>query len=235
VSGFATPDFLAYWQAEGDALARHGDYDWMAAQVPGRRVVEIGCGPGFGTQALLGRGFDVLVVDSITDCLATARERTGGADGRVTFVDGDVTALGSEARAAIAAFCADTVVCWLMGAPAELTGASGSAGDRAVAAYRERVHRAVAELATELAGVAALHIVDRTVIAWQAKDVGRDVLVRYHGGTTLAGLPFAAARAGALYRKLDGSGPRVAQSAAVSASIRGVVPVLASLLAERKN
>jgi SAM-dependent methyltransferase len=235
VSGVATPDFLAYWKAEGDVLARHGDYDWMAAQVPGRRVVEIGCGPGFGTQALLGRGVDVLVVESIPDCLAAARERTAGAGARVAFVDGDVTALGSDARAAVETFRADTVVCWLMGAPAELTGAAGSAGGRAVAAYRERVHRAVAELATGLAGVSALHIVDRTVIAWQAKDVGRDVLVRYHGGTTLAGLPFTAARAGTLYRKLDGSGPRVAQSAAASVSMRGAVPVLASLLAERKD
>jgi hypothetical protein len=73
------------------------------------------------------------------------------------------------------------------------------------------------------------------LIAWQAKDVGRDVLVRYHGGTTLAGLPFLAVRAGTLYRKLDGSGQRLAQTAPAPASMRGAVPVLASLLAERKN
>ena len=28
-------DFLTYWEAEGAAYARQGDYAWMAAQVPG--------------------------------------------------------------------------------------------------------------------------------------------------------------------------------------------------------
>ena len=47
--------FVGYWQAEGEAYARAGDYAWMASLVPGRRVLEIGCGPGFGTRALVER------------------------------------------------------------------------------------------------------------------------------------------------------------------------------------
>jgi hypothetical protein len=48
-----------------------------------------------------------------------------------------------------------------------------------------------------------LHFVDRTAIPWQAKDIGRDTLVGYHNGKTLAGLPFAGERRNALYRKLE--------------------------------
>jgi hypothetical protein len=52
------------------------------------------------------------------------------------------------------------------------------------------VHRKVAELACELPPVKTLHFVDRTAIPWQAKDIGRDTLVRYHAGKTLLDLPF---------------------------------------------
>ena len=49
MSGATTTDFIDYWQKEGEAYAKRGDYDWMASLVPGRRVLEIGCGTGFGT------------------------------------------------------------------------------------------------------------------------------------------------------------------------------------------
>jgi SAM-dependent methyltransferase len=235
MSGATVAEFLAYWQREGDAYARHGDYEWMAALVPGRRVLEIGCGPGFGTAALTARGLAVLALDTLPDCLAATAARLNESERvAVSLVHGDVAALGGEQRAAIEAFAPDAVVCWLMGAPAGSTGAASGDGGQAVVAYRETVHRHVAELAAALPTVRALHLVDRTAIPWQAKDIGRDTLVRYHLGRTLAGLPFVADRRDALYRKLEGSALELAQLSRSHPSFKGAVPVLAALLAERK-
>jgi hypothetical protein len=122
-----------------------------------------------------------------------------------------------------------------MGAPADTTGAAGHDEGQRVAAYRESVHRATAELAARLPSVRTLHIVDRTAIPWQAKDIGRETLVRYHSGKTLAGLPFVAGTKGALYRKLEGDALELAQLRRAYPAVKGVTPVLASLLAERKD
>lgn len=226
-------EFLAYWEDEGEAYFRRGDYAWMAAQVAGLRVLEIGCGPGFGTAALIQAGCRVLVLDTLDECLAAARQRCG--DAPLEALQADVGDLSAPARQQIMDFSPEAVVCWLMGAPAETTGATASDGGKAVAAYREGVHRAVAELAASLPEAALLHLVDRTAIPWQAKDIGRDTLVNYHLGKTLAGLPWQASRQDAAYRKLDGNvvafgAPRLAHP-----SLRSVVPVLASLLVRRAH
>ena len=62
MSGATVSEFLAYWRNEGEAYVRCGDYEWMAALVPGRRILEIGCGLGFGSAALAARGLDVLAI-----------------------------------------------------------------------------------------------------------------------------------------------------------------------------
>ncbi len=235
MSGATVAEFLAYWQKEGEAYVRRGDYEWMAAQVPGQRVLEVGCGPGFGTAALVARGLAVQAIDALPECLAATRERLGNADNGVIFMRADVAALATEQQAAIETFAPDTIICWLMGAPADATGATAGDGGQAVVAYREAVHRQVAELAAVLPSARWLHFVDRTAIPWQAKDIGRDTLVRYHLGKTLRDLPFAAERNGALYRKLEGNALEMAQLRRAYPSLKGVVPTLASLMAERKN
>ena len=235
MSGATVVEFLAYWKNEGESYVRRGDYEWMAAQVPGQRVLEIGCGLGFGTQAMVGRGLAVLAIDTLPECLAATLERLGDTGNGVTFVQADIAALDAEHQAVIAAFAPDTVVCWLMGAPADTTGAAAGDGGQAVVAYRESVHRQVAELAACLPAVRWLHLVDRTAMPWQAKDIGRDTLVRYHLGKTLLDLPFVAQRGNALYRKLEGSALEMAQLRRAYPSLKGVVPTLASLMAERKN
>lgn len=226
-------DFLAYWEDEGEAYFRRGDYAWMAAQVAGRRVLEIGCGPGFGTAALLQAGCRVLVVDTLGACLAAVGDRCG-AD-RIATLQADVTALDAPVRQQIMDFSPEAVVCWLMGAPAETTGATASDGGKAVAAYRESVHRAVAELAASLPEAGLLHLVDRTAIPWQAKDIGRDTLANYHLGKTLAGLPWQTSRQDAAYRKLDGNVVAFGAQRLAHPSLRSVVPVLASLLIRRAH
>ena len=232
MSGQTVAEFMAYWEAEGLAYVRRGDYDWIAALVPGKRVLEIGCGVGFSTAALLRRGLAVLAVDSLPACLEATRQRAG--EGGLALLEADMAVLSEEQIATIAAFEPDTVVCWLMGAPAEVTGATPSeAGQQAVSAYREKLHRLVAELASRLPSVRALHLIDRTAIPWQAKDIGRDTLVRYHNDKTLRDLPFAGERRHALYRKIDDGVASMAQFRKSHPALKSVVPVLASLLAER--
>lgn len=232
MSGATIADFIGYWEVEGQNYVRRGDYEWMAALVPGQRVLEIGCGVGFATQALAARGLSVLALDALDECLEATRQRVEGKD--VSLLQAELTGLSAEQRARIEAFAPDTVVCWLMGAPAETTGATASDGGQAVVAYRERIHRLVAELAASLTSVRALHFVDRTAIPWQAKDIGRDTLVSYHSGKTLRDLPFAADRRNALYRKLDDNSVELAKLRNSHPAMKSVVPALASLLAERK-
>ena len=234
MSGQTVAEFMAYWEAEGQAYVRRGDYDWMAGLLSGRRVLEIGCGVGFSTAALLRKGLAVLAIDALPECLEATRQRAN--DGDLSLLQGDLAALSDEQKAAIAEFQPDTVVCWLMGAPAEVTGATPSeAGQQAVAIYREKMHRLVAELAASLPLVRHLHLVDRTAIPWQAKDIGRDTLVRYHNEKTLRDLPFVGDRRQALYRKIDDGTSPMAHLRNSHPALKSVVPTLASLLAERKQ
>jgi SAM-dependent methyltransferase len=238
--------FLDYWETEGAAYARAGDYIWMVTQVPeAERVLEIGCGAGFGTLALLQRGFSVLAVDMLDACLAVTRDRIATVDqvGEVAFLQTDITQPNAAARQAIADFSPQVALCWLMGAPQEITGVTGKTTDReateAVAAYRERTHRQVAELAAYLPDVIALHLVDRTAIPWQAKDLGRDTLARYHLSKTFADLPFDATRQDALYRKLTGRPEEASRLQRelrhAHPALKSVTPVLASLVAWRRK
>lgn len=232
MSGTTVAEFLGYWESEGAAYVRHGDYDWMASLVPGKRVLEIGCGLGFGTQALAARGVAVMALDTLDECLAASQKKTPGQG--VSFLLADVCSLSEAQHQAIVDFAPDCIVCWLMGAPAATTGATQHDAGQAVAAYRETVHRKVAELAASLPPVKTLHFVDRTAIPWQAKDIGRDTLVRYHAGKTLLDLPFMAERRNALYRKLGANVVDMAPMRRPHPALKSVVPTLASLLVERK-
>ncbi|MFN4325996.1 MAG: class I SAM-dependent methyltransferase [Azonexus sp.] len=232
MSGQTVAEFMAYWETEGQAYVRRGDYDWMAGLLPGQRVLEIGCGVGYSTAALLSKGASVLAIDALPECLAATGQRT--TDPGLTLLQADLADLNETQRGVIRSFQPDAVACWLMGAPADITGATPSeAGQQAVAAYREKMHRLVAELAADLPTVRYLHLVDRTAIPWQAKDIGRDTLVRYHHDTTLRGLPFVGERRHALYRKIEDGAAPLAQLRKSHPALRGVVPTLASLLAER--
>lgn len=234
MSGQTVAEFMAYWEAEGQAYVRRGDYDWMAGLIPGQRVLEIGCGVGYSTAALLGSGLAVLAIDALPECLAATGQRATGQG--LTLLQADLADLNATQRDTIRIFQPDTVACWLMGAPAEITGATPSeAGQQAVAAYREKMHRLVAELAVDLPSVRYLHLVDRTAIPWQAKDIGRDTLVRYHNDKTLRDLPFVGERRHALYRKIEDGAAPLAQLRKSHPALKGVVPTLASLLAERKQ
>lgn len=221
------------WLSEGERHARAGDYAWMAGVVPPGRVLEVGCGGGFSSEALCAAGHDVLVLEPDASCVALAGERLRSHEGSCRFLPLGVEAAGApEVLDDIAAFAPQTIVCWLMGGSDAAVAAAGSGAPmaKAVQAFREGVHRHIVELAVRLPSVTAIHLVDRTAFPWKIKDTARDTLVLYHAATTLSGLPFALAKADTLYRKLDAAAwPDVGARGRVA----GIVPVLGSLIARR--
>jgi SAM-dependent methyltransferase len=229
----AMPAFVR-WQAEGEKHWRAGDYAWMAERVDATRVLEIGCGAGFGTLALARRGIATMVIEPLSDCIAIAAARVrdaglppGGAPAP-TFLQLAVGELDAPAVDRIRDFAPEWVVCWLMGADESALDASLPA-TQAVQQHREAVHRQLAELAAALPSASAVHLVDRTAFPWKIKDTARETLVLYHQATTFVGLPFTLDRADTLYRKLD----ERQWPAAPGRSPGGVVPVLGSLIARR--
>lgn len=237
MSGVNVSDFIVYWEQEGAQYAQRGDYAWMAEQLmtgtqQSLRVLEIGCGVGFGTQALLAAGHTVLAVDVLPECLAATQQRNSG-DG-LSVLALDLEAVTEDAETMISAFKPDAVVCWLMGAPQDMTGAVQGDAGQAVAAYRERMHRKVAELSTA-SSASVLHLVDRTVIPWQAKDLARDTLVRYHLNKTVVDLPWQAVRSDAMYRKMAVPDADLAPLRKSHPALKSAVATLASLRLRRSK
>lgn len=223
-----TEAVLQRWAREAAQHDRHGDYAWLAEQVPGQRVVEIGCGAAYSTLALGRRGKALLVLESDATCVGWARERLADV-APLTLLEADLFALGDAERAVLAAFAPDSVVCWLAGGDetSPAMAESGLSPYAQVVHYRERLHRAVAELAACLPSVNWLHLADRTAFPWKMKEVGRETLAMMHRQKTFAGLPISAEKGDALYRKLD---PASLENRGRNGP-PGVVPVLGALLA----
>jgi hypothetical protein len=217
------------WRQEAEIHQRCGDYQWMAERLPGSRVVEVGCGAGFGTAAIAARGCRVAVIEPLVRCREWVT--TAGLPAVELLLDVPVEALTDEQRDRLAAFAPDAIVCWLAGGSEAQIAAAGmppDAGGQRVKAFREAMHRNVARLAVALPTVKAVHLVDRSAFAWQIRDVARDTLVGYHAATTFKALPFAIDRAEALYRRLD--------AGRWSTELQrrgGATPVLGSLVARR--
>lgn len=232
-AGEALPAFVR-WQHEAEKHDRAGDYAWMAERVAPGRVLEIGCGVGFGSCALQRRGCTVLALEPESDCIAIAasrcsEDRAAGGGVAVQFLQCDVGQLSAEQRTEVEGFAPELVICWLMGAADEALDRTLPPA-QAVQKYREAVHRQVAELAATLPSVGGVHLVDRTAFPWKIKDTARETLVVYHQATTFAGLPFALDLKDAVYRKLD---DRQWPAPAAQRHSAGVVPVLGSLFARR--
>lgn len=203
-----------------------GDYAWLAERLPGKRVLEVGCGAAYGSRAIAERATLAVVEPdaSCRDWLVAAPN--GEFSGLV--IDGAVGDLNAAQIAAIEEFAPDCVVCWLAGGDESQFDVSDAAAGDPVKAFRERLHRAVAELAAALPTVKAVQLADRTAFPWQIKDTARDTLVAYHSASSFRELPFHIDRADAVFRKLD-----VGRWSNELRRRGGLVPVLGSLVARK--
>jgi SAM-dependent methyltransferase len=93
--------------ASGDVLRRRRLARRALAPVPGDRVVDIGCGPGYYVDEIavqVGPGGRVIGVDPSTDMLAVAEEKTARHD-NVTLLEGEAMSLPVEDGWADRALC----------------------------------------------------------------------------------------------------------------------------------
>jgi len=233
----APPAFVR-WQQEAEKHDRAGDYAWMAERLTPARVLEIGCGVGFGTLALQRRGFEVLALEPEADCIAIASSRCGEDRSAqqsgiaAKFLQVSAGSISDAARREIEAFAPVGVLCWLMGATDELLDRTLPPA-QAVQKYREAVHRQAAELAASLPSVQFVQLVDRTAFPWKIKDTARETLIFYHRSTTFAELPFKLDIKDAVYRKLDERQWPASSAASGQRGATGMLPVIGSLLAHR--
>jgi SAM-dependent methyltransferase len=83
--GFSSEWFLHHWAAVTDVANRHGI---------GPRVLDLGCGPGWSSIFLAGRGCQVTAVDVAQDMLSLARENAGRLGLTIEFLEADMQAPG---------------------------------------------------------------------------------------------------------------------------------------------
>lgn len=216
---------LVRWRDESAALARSGVYSWLIERVPGTRVLEIGCGFGASTSALMKAGKSVFALDNRMDCLEATRAQVPEA----IYGLADVHHYDDRLLEDLNQFAPDAVVCWLAGAPADALPRDVPEA-YAVMQHRLVLQQAVVRLAGRLDSVQTVHLADRTAFAWKMKDTGRQTMVRMLTSAVLVDTSFSVAEADVQFRKLEG----VLNTSAAQA-LPGFVPVIGEATLKRRH
>ncbi len=110
----ATPDLFGqvdWWNPRHSLLQNVGfKLDWFHQQIgplPGRRVLDVGCGGGLVAEALARRGAEVTGVDLSEGALAVARDHAAASGLRIRYDAGRAEALPYADGAFDAVICAD--------------------------------------------------------------------------------------------------------------------------------
>lgn len=217
---------LARWRNESAQMDRSGVYDWLTSRIAGQRVVEIGCGFGASTAALVRAGKTVFALDNRMDCLEATRESVPEA----TYGMVDIHQYDARLLVDLKDFAPDAVVCWLAGAPAESLPKDVPAS-YAVMQHRLVLQQAAVRLASALDCVQAIHLADRTAFPWKMKDAGRQTMTKMIVSAVIADTPFTLSEADVQFRKLDVSPAMMAASGA----LQGVVPVIGEATLKRRH
>lgn len=213
------------WQQSAKALFSASHYSWMSEQLgDAKRVIEVGCGSGASTEALVTAGRQVLVIESNQYCAEIAKERLRskgiatepilvgqlsdlspwvGAD--VKFLVEDVLSAELEQRLPCSWF--DAIVCWMTGSNPEHIGiAIGRAymqfDGSEMPTYRLKVQERCYELgALTLRSNGIVHFVDRaTIRSWADKEQIRLELAETLG--SVAGSRYSMTKSDCFLRKL---------------------------------
>jgi hypothetical protein len=245
------------WSTSARNFAASNDYQWMASVLPkGGFAVEVGCGSGQSTLAILTTYPAVLAIDN-NDHLVQMACATLAKNG----VSASVVSSGNLPVAASASFAAqilqasildagidqavqpstlDAMTVWLMGAtPGIVAEALGKPTEALVPGdmpgYRERVQARCIELARAwLKPKGVLHLVDRAVIgSWNDKDQFRSHWAAQYQVT--AGADFVVAKSDVMFRKIGHVGKSKIQHVASSEAAGAGQAVLTSILFHRAN
>lgn len=110
--------YASQWDNSSHYFYNKGYYSWMSEKLVGyHNVLEIGCGTGYSTLALVNKGFRVLAVDKNSSCIKKAQELLGSASqtsDRAAFIEGDVVE-DSFRKTLVEKYSFDVVICWNIG------------------------------------------------------------------------------------------------------------------------
>lgn len=218
---------LERWNVESTALERSGIYEWLAGRVQGRRTLEIGCGFGVSTAALLKAGKQIFALDNRMDCLEASQKRAPEA----VYGVADVHYYDERLLDDLRQFAPDAVVCWLAGAPAASLPRDVPAV-HAVMQYRLNLQQAVVRLAACLDSVRTVHLADRTAFPWKMRDAGRQTLAQMMTAAVIVDAPFTLESKDVQFRKL----PDIkTMNASGMGALQGIVPLIGEATLKRRH
>ncbi len=217
---------LLRWRTEAAELDRLGIYDWLANRVSADRVLEVGCGFGMSTAALVRAGKTVFALDSRMDCLKATRSLVPEA----TYGVADVHHYDDHLIADLQAFAPEAVVCWLAGAPAEALPRDVPAA-YAVMQYRLQLQHSVVRMAMKVDTVRTIHLADRTAFPWKMKDTGRQTLVGMISSVILSETPFGLDVSDVQFKKIE----LPVASRQLTGSLAGLIPVIGEATIKRRH
>jgi len=113
-----TQEYADQWDVSAQYFYDKGYYSWMINKLEGySTVLEIGCGTGYSTLALIEKGFKVLAIDKNPDCIVKAKALIASKEiyeEKVTFLNGDISDDVFRGEL-ILKYSFDLVICWNVG------------------------------------------------------------------------------------------------------------------------
>jgi hypothetical protein len=213
------------WEQTSAEFSSAAHYAWMAEQLgSAQRVLELGCGVGYGTLAMAALGKRIVAIDSNLHCITAAQGKLLNKGVSAEFV---VLEPGIEADLSTAPGVAllqadlfsdnwlisfsvgsfDAIVCWMMGTHPEHISQHISApvqefNGSEMALYRKMVQQRVYGIGTRLLTTSGfVHLVDRAKIgSWADKDEMRQALAEEQA--KLAGSGYLVSKHDCILRKL---------------------------------
>ena len=249
-------EYAQEWQKSAEVIASANHYPWMCDQL-GRmkRIIEVGCGSGTSTEALVAEGRQVLVIEANQHCASISHDRllSKGIPVELILID-QLNNLASWENVGVKLLVEDilsnrleemlphkwfdAIVCWLIGSNPEHVATSlgmhhlNFKGPE-MSNYRLKVQKRCFDYGTRvLKNDGVVHIVDRAGISsWFDKDQLRTELAATL--SSVAGSSYALSKGDCILRKLSdelkkSSVPYIAQT---QPNFNGVV-VLASVKAQ---
>lgn len=111
-------EYAEQWNKSAEYNYMNGYYSWMAEKLLGyETILEIGCGTGYSTLALLEKGFKVIAVDKNKECIDKAKVLLSANPeyiNNVIFVEADFIEDGIDVKLSFE-MSFDIVICWNMG------------------------------------------------------------------------------------------------------------------------
>lgn len=111
-------EYAEQWDVSAKYFYDKGYYTWMANSLKGHNnILEVGCGTGFSTLALIEEGFTVIAIDKNSECIEKAKTlliKESIDPTKITFLEGDI-ANDDFRTMLIDNYEFDMVICWNIG------------------------------------------------------------------------------------------------------------------------